>query len=236
MFTPSTLALAHDYLDLGVALLTFVALAWKGRAALRLARQFTEAMKLSWHRLTGTAHLADRLDDFQRELAVHQRMSTASLLAAQELTRETLKEVKALRAEFEVNGHGSLKDIVLATSAALRARDDHEARPLFWTDHAGACTYVNRAYRQLVGRETNELTGQAWKVVIHPDDRERIATAWHLAVEEDRDFDEFYQIVTPESLSVRVNGRANRVRATTRRDGQLVYRTTAYRGELLVLD
>jgi PAS domain S-box-containing protein len=57
-----------------------------------------------------------------------------------------------------------------------------QAPQVVWnTDAAGAATYVNRAWYELVGGKPGEWLGRAWLARLHPDDLEDVRANWALS-------------------------------------------------------
>ncbi|UXI68723.1 PAS domain S-box protein [Tahibacter amnicola] len=66
--------------------------------------------------------------------------------------------------------------------AELEAVNDASPLGLFRTDASGQCTYVNRTFERLSGRQREEAFGDGWLMGVHPDDRERVHNEWRNAV------------------------------------------------------
>jgi len=66
--------------------------------------------------------------------------------------------------------------------APFRAMADSAPTPVWITDAGGKLTFANRAFVELTGRSGTDLLGDAWIMLIHPDDlagvAERRAHAW----------------------------------------------------------
>lgn len=119
-------------------------------------------------------------------------------------------------AEFRPNGGNSMKDSITRIEANVdntrtdisQVRNDAvkmEARmwaivaslpdPVFETNATGEYVRVNMAYQYLTGRPAQELMGNGWEIVIHPDDRSRVWQEWHDAVTRVRTFESAYRVV-----------------------------------------
>jgi PAS domain S-box-containing protein len=61
------------------------------------------------------------------------------------------------------------------SEARFRDMADSAPLPVWVTDCRGMLEFANRAFRELAGLELEQLTGDAWAQLMHPDDRARIA-------------------------------------------------------------
>lgn len=112
-------------------------------------------------------------------------------------------------AEFRPNGGNSMKDSINRIENNLQGvRNDAmkmEARqwaivaslpdPVFETNSTGEYVRVNMAYQYLTGRPAQDLMGNGWEIVIHPEDRSRVWQEWHDAVTRVRAFESAYRLV-----------------------------------------
>jgi PAS domain S-box-containing protein len=80
--------------------------------------------------------------------------------------------------------------------------------PIFETDRAGRCVYVNPAYTNLTGLPLDDALGEGWAEAIHADDRARVFKAWRAAVDDNSEFSAVYRFVNV------VTGRVTEVRGT----------------------
>jgi PAS domain S-box-containing protein len=96
----------------------------------------------------------------------------------------------------------------------LRARIVSDSSPvgIFMAAPDGHVIYDNVAIRRTLGLEPNEILLERWAEAVHPDDRERVFTAWSQFVSSKRpDYNEEFRFVLPD-LSVRlVHARATRI-------------------------
>lgn len=148
-------------------------------------RYLLDQVRRGWLYFTGVNALSDEL-----------RYVSEQVSGWKDLQGSLLREVQQIRGELQPNGGSSLHDVVHGLAAALRARDDRDHDPLFWTDDKGRLTHVNRAYLYLSGRTREELVGSGWvNFVAHPD-RERVQENWRRAVAEARDFDDTFRVLS----------------------------------------
>ncbi|MBU1376411.1 MAG: PAS domain S-box protein [Alphaproteobacteria bacterium] len=67
------------------------------------------------------------------------------------------------------------------SEARFRAMADSAPSPIWVTDANGSLEFANRAFRDMAGLPLEELTGDAWGRLLHPDDRAHVAQARALA-------------------------------------------------------
>jgi len=113
--------------------------------------------------------------------------------------------------EIKPNGNGSIhqqlhriaerqEDTIALQGAKMNA--DHQA--MFVTDVNGKVIANNRSHQMLTGFNIEQLMGDGWVNVIHPDDRQLVHDKWKEAVEEEREFSETIRYVTPNGRSYNV--------------------------------
>jgi PAS domain S-box-containing protein len=79
---------------------------------------------------------------------------------------------------------------------------------IFRTDTAGACTYVNDAWCEMVGLSGEVALGSDWSAAIHPDDRALAFAQWTQATMERQPFVSEYRLRRPDGKVLWVVGRA----------------------------
>lgn len=72
------------------------------------------------------------------------------------------------------------------------------------TDSRGRVVLVNEPLCMLLGRTKEDLLGNNWISVIHPEDREVVSDEWKDAVENHRNFDAHFRFVLLDGASMRV--------------------------------
>ena len=80
------------------------------------------------------------------------------------LARETVERTSA--ALDRARAEGALRE----SEARFRAMADSAPSPVWITDAPGAIAFVNQAFADYAGRGRNELLGDVWVSLIHPDD------------------------------------------------------------------
>ena len=66
--------------------------------------------------------------------------------------------------------------------ATLRAMSEASPLGMFFADRSGACLQSNADFARIAGLSESELLGNGWLSMLHPDDRDQVATAWAAAV------------------------------------------------------
>ena len=73
-------------------------------------------------------------------------------------------------------------------AAQFRAICDCSPSGIFVTDHQGLVTYINREMSRLLGLTAQSASGHGWAEAVHPDDRDRLVTAWLDAIDTEAKF------------------------------------------------
>lgn len=129
----------------------------------------------------------------------------------------------AVLAEFRPNGGNSMKDSITRIETGmvdLRNESMRQAArqwaivaslpdPVFEAAPDGKYTRVNTAFLQLTQRTPQEVLGNGWEIVIHPDDRKRIWDEWQTAVSRLRSFDAHFKIIDADSVVYTVRATAS---------------------------
>jgi PAS domain S-box-containing protein len=79
---------------------------------------------------------------------------------------------------------------------------------LFRTDAEGHCLYVNERWCAIAGMTQEEALGEGWGKAIHPDDRERVFTAWYEAARQRLPFQLEYRFQKPDGVTTWVFGQS----------------------------
>lgn len=125
------------------------------------------------------------------------------------------KEVKTIRKELTPNGGSSLRDAINRVERKMESIEfaqhiswDFYSVPMFRTDGAGACQWVNQTYLDLVKRGKEFVLGKGWESCIHYEDRENVAREWENACKDSRNFDMSYRMVDVNQNVIRCRCRA----------------------------
>ncbi len=111
-------------------------------------------------------------------------------------------KLKVLIAQLTPNGGTSLRDSVNRIeqhvgelTAVNEAVQQLSRKPMFKTDPAGNCIWINTSYSITTGKDIEDLKGEGWLSVIHPDHRKMVCDEWESAVNDHRRFDLRYNVV-----------------------------------------
>lgn len=112
------------------------------------------------------------------------------------------KDVQLMKHEVMRNGGSSIKDSMdrvenrqIITESREKALLNTILVPYFESNVRGECIDVNRAYRRLTGRSTEELLGNSWVSIIHPEDQDKVIDKWEECIEQKREFAYNYRII-----------------------------------------
>ncbi len=102
------------------------------------------------------------------------------------------------------------QDALLISEARFRAMSDASPLGIFVSDAQGNCIYTNGAYQQISGLSFAETLGSDWSQAIHPEDRQRVLSAWHAAVKDATTFHAEFRFLRSDGSIVwtRVNSNA----------------------------
>ena len=146
--------------------------------ARRIALQLGELVKAEEARRSeARAALGHRLD----EVTTWMHRRTLALLVA--LAALTLMLVRT-RAKLagQTRSREVAENAMRSTFATLRAMSEASPLGMFFADGSGACLQSNADFARLAGISESELLGNGWLSTLHPDDRDRVAAAWAIAV------------------------------------------------------
>jgi PAS domain S-box-containing protein len=123
------------------------------------------------------------------------------------LQKLTIK-INEISKEFKPNGGHSVRDTLNLLTKDIKANMeitkniesiqtwtlDVDPTPIFYTDEAGACSYANTAYCQLLKRPKEEILGNGWKNCLIQEKRQEVINDWIACVNEKRAFERFIEI------------------------------------------
>lgn len=86
-----------------------------------------------------------------------------------------------------------------------RFRSLSESAPvgIFLTDTSGVCTYTNVRWEDITGIPQAESLGKTWNATVHPEDANRVDTAWSRYLASGREFKEEFRFLLPFDDEVR---------------------------------
>jgi PAS domain S-box-containing protein len=123
------------------------------------------------------AALGHKLDDVT---AWMHRRALALLVALAALTFMLVRTRAKLAGQ--TRSREVAENAVRSTFATLRAMSEASPLGMFFADGSGACLQSNANFARIAGLSESELLGNGWLSTLHPDDRDRVASAWATAV------------------------------------------------------
>ena len=92
------------------------------------------------------------------------------------------------------------RTVELAESERLyRALSELSPTAVFRTDLQGQCVYVNERWSEFSGLSRTRAYGTGWLDAVHPDDRQRVKSAWESAVQHGTKFATEFRFLTPDN-------------------------------------
>jgi PAS domain S-box-containing protein len=82
----------------------------------------------------------------------------------------------------QVRSREAAERAVRSNEAVLQSMNDASPMGMFVTDEAGSCTYANLAFERITGLISSAIRADGWQNAIHPDDRDRVVSAWRTAI------------------------------------------------------
>ena len=143
---------------------------------------------------------------FVWEIATAIATSIAAVITVHLKTKNTNKTVDK---QLKKNGGTSLIDKVDHILSAVKDISSQLQRieawklawmelsedPIFVTDPKGHCMWVNNAYSKASGSSLEDLLGNGWIKILHPEDKERVVQDWAGCVTSLSKFENEYRII-----------------------------------------
>jgi len=95
-----------------------------------------------------------------------------------------------------------------ASEEKFRGLASHAPVGIFLCDKKGDSHYVNRMWCEITGLTVEHAQGRGWLRAVHPDDRERITTAWDESVQKGKASSGEFRFVRPNGDVIWVQGSA----------------------------
>lgn len=118
---------------------------------------------------------------------------------------ELREVVKFVANELRPNGGASVRDSLNRIELRQVLQEQRQKAILsdmsvgvFETDNEGLFIWVNRKYLRMTGRAPSEVSGTGWINTVAERDRERVWEEWTHAVQEAREFESRFLLITPE--------------------------------------
>jgi len=114
-------------------------------------------------------------------------------------------QLDRIEAELRPNGGSSIRDVIdrieakqAGFEAYLTAQMNLQKLAILRTDAKGKLTAINRHYQKLLGVSLQEVEGDGWINVLHPDNREKIIEKWQNAINSQIEFSEDIHYITSD--------------------------------------
>ena len=143
------------------------------------------------------------------------------------LTQATRTDEKVDAILVQLNGGGKLAVVEAAVNrieerqedamALTGARLDADHQAVVITDADGKVTSVSRAFQELTGFGTDQMEGEGWINLIHPDDKEEAVISWKHAVRDGREMSIDLRYITMSGKEMLVHVKAYRQRDSQRK-------------------
>ena len=143
-------------------------------------------------------------------MAASALLAVAALVLAGVLAWVLVRRERAHRAELEK---------LAGRQRRLRALATQAPGGLYQVDPQGRVTYASDRWCEMAGRPREEVVGQAWHSLLHPDDRAGVHDAWQRSVEQGTPLEIEYRLLHPDGQVRWIAGRSTEVYGD---DGQLV--------------
>ena len=138
-----------------------------------------------------------------------------NLMMHKTLHEELLKIAKQVNNELQPNGGASLRDAVdrIELRQALQEQIQEGMGnalllPFWFSNTEGQCTLASIQLCRTLGVTENEILGNNWVALTHPDDRGSVKESWDYAVVERRNFQQVYRFIKPDGTVIKVRGNA----------------------------
>ena len=128
------------------------------------------------------------------------------------------QQVEFVVSELKPNGGASVRDCLNRIELRQLLSDQRQwaifadmSMGVFETNAEGGFLRVNRKYLRITGRSLEEVKGSGWVNTIAAQDRSRVEHEWAQAIEEGREFETEFILVTPDNDRVQVIARTYRL-------------------------
>lgn len=126
-----------------------------------------------------------------------------------------MDHMKDVRHELHPNGGSSLRDSIDRIERKLTRNERLQeclmgfaSFAIYMADAHGACTFVNRTLVRWTGVPSEDLLGEGWINVVHPEDVDQVQYDWESAVDDGRAFDSRFRITGANEEVVHIHSRA----------------------------
>ncbi|MBK8186778.1 MAG: response regulator [Cellvibrio sp.] len=82
---------------------------------------------------------------------------------------------------------------------------------VFVTDAAGQCTYTNHTWQKIYGMSLEESLGGGWSKTLHPEDSQKVFSAWQLSAQKKESFSMEFRVLRTDGSLRYVHARARSI-------------------------
>jgi len=143
----------------------------------RARTQFAESIQIEHERVSDAQRALKR--NLDRVAAWMRGRALALLLALAALTLMLGRTLANLTGQ--IRSREVAESAMRTSSATLRAMSDASPLGMFLADASGACVQSNPTFERITGLTEPAVLGTGWQSTLHPDDRDRVVTAWRAA-------------------------------------------------------
>lgn len=129
------------------------------------------------------------------------------------------QKLDSLVSELRPNGGKSLRDLVEKINENttynreyVRATLDNDMQMLYETNADGNIVWANSTYGRYAGKQIGDLLESGWLDTIPSDQRNHVRNEWQLSVEEHREFNLEYDMVSYDGTKMKVQSYAKPIK------------------------
>lgn len=129
------------------------------------------------------------------------------------------QKLDSLVSELRPNGGKSLRDLVEKINENttynreyVRATLDNDIQMIYETDNKGDIVWVNNTFGRYAGKQIGDLLHSGWLDTVSNEERGDIREEWQLSVEEHRDINIEYDMISYDGTKMRVQSNARPIR------------------------
>jgi len=190
--------------------------------SLRLSQNFEQMLGRPMSELLGKnmndlfpSEFAEKMvfDDQQvllegKEIAVEENFNGRNYLTIKFPVKIEGKPVYLAGFTMDITNRKESEKALQASEHLFQTLAENATVGIFRTDPQGLTTYVNPAWCELVGMETEQALKDGWHERVHPDDRESLMVGWQKAFSTKCISNAEYRFIHPDGKIVYVKGQA----------------------------
>lgn len=156
------------------------------------SRDEVERLKISWGDLlhpddkesalaSVRAHLAGETSAYNNEFRMRHKNGEWKWIQARGQVVEWDADNKPLRfvgTHVDITEKKTIAERLQENERRFRTLAELSPAGIYLTDPKGNCLYVNRCWQETAGLTMQEARGQGWLNGVHPDDQQRVMSAW----------------------------------------------------------